>query len=390
LNLVSLSTKFLEFNLRNPLISAAGPNGRTGRLLKKMAKGGAGMVVTKSIGIRPFPKNYLPRPRLTNTTIGLLLTDPYSDMDFREWKREIKIAKEGGVPVIASIQSLSRDPEGDIEILAPAMEEAGADGIELSAFGSCSNVVDFSGIAPVQDPERTFRVTRAAKKATGLPVITKLAPEPSNFLDLLRAAENGGADAIAIRDTIVPAISFDIKTGKPIVVRHKGVSWLPEVGGAAVKYNALGYVLEAARRVKKPIIGIGGVSSWEDAVEMIMAGATCVGICTAAIVKGPNIFSTISEGMRKFLAENGYKTLDDIRGLGLRHVEEIWSKERPEPYTAKVNHEKCTGCHLCEKLCLYEAITIDEKGKACVNKDLCSGCGLCSSVCPTSAIELSL
>lgn len=382
-----LSTEFLGFNLRNPLISAAGPNGRTGKLLKKMAEGGAGAVVTKSIGARPFPKNLLPRPRLANTKLGLLLTDPYSEIDYKEWKKEIRIAKEGGVPVIASIQSQARDPEADIEILAPAIEDSGADAIELSAFGSCSNVVDFSGIAPIQDPQRTYRVVKAAKKATGLPVISKLAPEPSNFLDLLKAAESAGADAIAMRDTIVPAISFNLETGKPIVMRGGGLAWLPEVGGMPIKYNALAYVVEAVRRVKVPVVGIGGISTWEDAVEMIMAGATCVGICTAAIVKGPNIFSTISEGMKKFLIEKGYKSIDEIRGIGAKFVEEIWSREVPL-LTANVIEEKCTGCRLCKNRCLYEAIVIKEDGKAFVDKDLCCGCGLCVSLCPANAIEL--
>ena len=385
--MATLSTNFLGVELRNPLISAAGPNGRTGKLLKRLAEGGAGAVVTKSICVRAFPRDSLPRPRLTNTKLGLLLTDPYSDKSYKEWKKEIAIAKEGGVPVIASIQSLSADPTEDIRILAPAMEEAGANAIELSAFGSCSNVVTFSGIGPIQDPKRTYEVTKTAKEAVHIPVITKMAPEQSNFLDLLKSAEAGGADAIAIRDTITPAISFNLKTGKPIVTRGKGCSWLPEIGGAAIKYNTLGYVLEAARRVKVPIIGIGGVSSWEDAIEMIMAGATCVGICTATIVKGPTIFKRIAKGMEKFLVDNGYETLDDIRGLGLRYVEEIWSREVP-PALAKVNVDKCTGCGLCESLCLYEAIKIKD-GKAEVEKDSCTGCGLCVSICPVGAVELS-
>lgn len=387
--MVSLLTNLAGINLRNPLISAAGPNGRTGKLLKRMAEGGAGAVVTKSICVKAFPLGSMPRPRLIKTRTGLLLTDVYSDKDPKQWKREIKIAKEADVPVIASIQSLSADPTEDIRVLAPAMEEAGADAIELSAFGSCSNVITFFGIGPVQDPKRTYEVTKTAKEVVSIPVITKLAPELSNFLDLLKAAESGGADAIAMRDTIVPAISFDLKTGTPLVVRHKGVSWLPEIGGVAVKPNALGYVLEAARRVKVPIIGIGGVSTWEDAIEMIMAGATCVGICTAAIVSGPTIFKRIARGMEKFLVEGAYETLDDIRGLGLRRVEEIWSKEEITPFNAKVVPEKCNGCALCEAICLYDAITmVDEKAE--VDKNNCTGCGLCASVCPVGAIELVL
>jgi len=387
--MVSLSTSLCGISLRNPLIAAAGPNGRTGRLLKRQAEGGAGVVVTKSICVKGFPLDAMPRPRMINTGVGLLLTDVYSDKGYKQWKKEIKIAKEAGVPVIVSIESLSLDPTDDLRVLAPAMEEAGADAIELAAFGSCSNVTDFSGIGPVQDSKRTYEVTKTAKEVVSVPVITKLAPELSNFLDLLKAAETGGADAITMRDTMVPSISFDLKTGKPLAVRNKGVSWLPELGGFSLKPNALGFVLEAARRVKIPIIGNGGVSTWQDAIEMIMAGATCVGICTAAIVKGPNVFKRIARGMGKFLVENNYDTLDEIRGLGLKQVEEIWSQEEVTPYHAKVIIEECTGCTLCESICLYDAITMVNK-KAEIDRDNCTGCGLCTSVCPAGAIELTL
>jgi len=384
--MVDISTEILGILLRNPLISAAGPNGRNGHLLKKLAEGGAGAVVTKSICVKPFPISALSRPRLNKVKTGLMLTDPYSDKEAKQWKKEIEIAKEAGMPVIASIQSLSSDPKDDIRVLGPMMEEAGADAVELSAFGSCSNVVDFSGIGPIQDPKRTYEVTKAAKEIVSIPVITKLAPEISNFIDLVKSVEAGGADAIAMRDTIVPAIAFDLDSGKPLVVRNRGLSWLPEIGGAVVKQNALGFVLEAARRTKLPIIGIGGVSNWKDAVEMIMAGATCVGLCTATIIKGPKVFESITRGIEKFLLKNDYKTLADIRGLGLRAVEEEWNKEEVTPLYAKVIVDKCTGCTLCAKLCLYDSIKMLNK-KAQINKNDCSGCGLCESICPVHAIE---
>jgi dihydroorotate dehydrogenase subfamily 1 len=387
--MVNISTELAGIFLRNPLISAAGPNGRNGQLLKRLAEGGAGAVVTKSICVKPFPLSSLSRPRMRKIKTGLILTDPYSEKDTRQWKKEIKIAKEAGIPVIASIQSLSSNPKDDIKVLAPMMEEAGADAIELSAFGSCSNVVDFSGIGPVQDPKRTYEVTKTAKKVVDVPIITKLAPEISSFIDLVKSVEAGGADAIAMRDTIVPAIAFDLDSGKPLVVRNKGLSWLPEIAGDVVKQNALGYVLEAARRTKLPIIGIGGVSSWKDAIGMIMAGATCVGICTASILQGPKIFERITIGIEKFLLKNDYKTLTDIRGLGLKSVEEEWNKEGTTPLFAKVIAEKCNACSLCASLCLYDAIKMLDQ-KAHIDQNNCCGCGLCESICPVRAIELVL
>jgi dihydroorotate dehydrogenase (NAD+) catalytic subunit len=386
--IMDFSTKLARLNLANPLVAAAGPNGRTGKSLKRQAEGGAGAVVTKSIAMQPIPLSSLPCPRLVRIKGGLLLTDLHSDKDLRQWEKEIKIAKEGGVPVIASIQSLSRDPVDDIVTMAPTLEEAGADAIELAAFGLCSNVATFSGIGPVQDPKRTLLVTKTAKRVVRVPVITKLAPELSNFIDLLKATEEGGADAIAMRDTLVPAISFDLKTGDPLVTRYAGVSWLPEIGGTAVGPSAMGYVLEAARRVKLPIVGIGGVSSWEDAIEMIMAGAECVGICTASITTGPTVFKRIMKGIETYLLDNDFESLDDVRGLGLRRLEETWASKQPHLSCASIDQEKCTGCGLCESVCLYDAVTMIDR-KAEVKADKCTGCGLCKSICPANAIELT-
>jgi len=383
--MVDLSVELAGLHLRNPLILGAGPPGSSGELLKKMARGGAGAVVTKSIGV--VPQKYVPRPRMFKIGNSLISTDPWSEKHYKEWfEKEIKIAKEGGVPIIASLQSMSEDPKEDLEVLIPAAEEAGVDAIELSAFGSSPNTFKGIGIGPIQSPDRTKEVVKAAKKLTGLPVIAKFIPEIWNFLDLIKAAEDGGADAIALRDTVCPAIRYNIETGMPIVNRVKS-KWLAELSGPAILAVSLGYVTEAYRNTKLPIIGLGGVSNWESAVEMILAGATCVGICTAAIIYGPGIFKKITEGMEKYMEKKGYQTIQEFKGLGVRMLEREWSREEVLPLVSSVDVDTCTGCGICLKGCLYDAIRI-ENGKAIVDKEKCVGCGVCVSVCPVKAIKL--
>ena len=123
------------------------------------------------------------------------------------------------------------------------------------------------------------------------------------------------------RDTIFPAISFDLATRRPKVARTIG-NWMPELSGRAIKENAIGYVVEIFRRTRLPIIGIGGVTTWEDAAEMIIAGATGVGVCTAAMVDGPKVFGKLARGLGEWLEEQGC-TMDGIRGSGLEGIRQV-------------------------------------------------------------------
>ena len=271
---MDLSIHIGDLELANPVIIASGPPGINGAAVKRMALAGAGAVVTKSIDLQPSPGQRLSLSYSTPNKKTLVITDLWSTYRLEDWcEREIRIAKEGGVPVIVSLQAVTHTAAGDIVRMAPMVVEAGADAIELSAFGMSPNVVDGSGIGAMQDPRRTYEVVRAARRAVQVPIIAKLLPEPSNLIGLVEACEAGGADAIASRDSVFPAMAFDIRTRKPRVARTFG-SWMPELSGRALHEMAIGYVVEIFKRTNLPIIGVGGIMTWEDAVEMIIAGAT--------------------------------------------------------------------------------------------------------------------
>ena len=384
---MDLSVRIGNLELENPYIVAAGPPGVTGAALKRMASGNPGAVVTKSIGVVPSPGQRLSLSHKDRDPLSLVLTDPWSAHAFEEWcEKEIAIAKTGGVPVIVSLQAVTNTPAEDITRMAPLAAEAGADAIELSAFGSSPNVVDGSGIGAVQCPERTYKVIRAAKRAVGIPVIGKLNPEPSNLEALVKAVEEGGADAIASRDTIFPAISFDIHTQRPKVVRNIG-TWMPELSGRSIRENALGYVVEIHKRTSLPIIGIGGVNRWEDAAEMIIAGATAVGVCSAAMVKGPQIFTKLSEGLRKYLAEASV-TMADLRGTGLAGIEAV-KEMASKPLLVTIDPEVCNQCDKCKTVCPVQAIWTPDEDYNAIRQEECINCGFCRDTCPKDAIYIA-
>ena len=384
---MDLSIRIGDLELENPFIVAAGPPGITGASLKRMATGKPGAVVTKSIGVVPSPGQKISLSHKQKDRYSLVLSDPWSAHSFEEWcEHEIAIAKEGGVPVIVNLQAVTNTPAEDIARMAPMAVEAGADAIELSAFGSSPNVVDGSGIGAVQTAKRTYEVIRAARKAVKVPIIGKLLPEPSNLLDLIKAVEDGGADAIASRDTIFPAISFDVYTRRPKVARTIG-TWMPELSGRAIKETAIGYVVEIFRRTKLPIIGIGGVSSWTDAAEMIIAGATGIGVCTAAMVEGPKVFPKLVKGLNKYLKDQQI-TMEELRGTGLEGIRQV-NEMSLQPLRVSIDEDLCTQCNICYIVCPVQAVYQADTYNYIVHEE-CIQCTFCVNNCPEDAIAVAV
>ncbi len=383
---MDLTIRIGGLELENPFIAASGPPGMTGAAIRRMASGKPGAIVTKSIGVVPSPGQKLSLSHVKRDKYSLVLTDPWSAHSFEDWcETEMRIAKEGGAPVIMSLQAVTETPAEDIAKRAPMAVEAGADAIELSAFGSSPNVVDGSGIGAVQSPQRTYEVIRAAKKVVKVPVIGKLLPEPSNLIDLVKAVDEGGADGIASRDTIFPAIGFDIVTRRPQVARTIG-DWMPELSGRAILANAVGYVVEIHKRTKLPIIGIGGVVTWEDAVEMIIAGSTAVGVCTAAMVEGPKIFPKLVEGLKDYLKDQDL-TMDELRGSGLEGMRQV-NEAALQPLGVSIDKEACNQCNICATVCPVQAIH-EAEGYDYIVDEECIKCGFCVDYCPENAIAVT-
>ena len=174
---------------------------------------------------------------------------------------------------------------------------------------SCPNV-KVGGLAFGQDPELIKSLTKAVKKVTKKPVIVKLTPNVTSIQDIAKAAEDGGADAISLINT-VKALKIDVHTRRSAL--GAGIGGL---SGRAVKPIAVRAVYEAAQTVKVPIIGMGGIYTAEDALEFIMAGATALQV-GSAIFYEPDICSIICRDLKDFMKKNGIKNLEEIRGCAL-------------------------------------------------------------------------
>ncbi len=282
--------------LKNPLMLAAGIMGTTGSSLKRAAEGGAGAVVTKSIGI--VPKSGHSNPSMVEVDCGYLNAMGLPNPSYKNFQSEIDMAREGEVPVIASIFGASADEFSEI---AGSLR---ADAFELNV--SCPHACGY-GAQVGSDPALVEEITKAIKNATSSPVWIKLTPNVTDIKSIGLAAQCGGADAVVAINT-VRAMAIDIESGYPILGNKFG-----GLSGRAIKPIAITCVYDLYEALQIPVIGVGGISDWRDAVEFFMAGARAVQI-GSAVGNNINIFNDISSCMEAFLEEKEW-TLEDIYGM---------------------------------------------------------------------------
>ena len=297
-----LTIEITGIKLENPLILAAGILGSTGASLRRVARAGAGAVVTKSLGL--VPREGYRNPCVVELEEGFINAVGLQNPSYRNFMGEIKIAREANVPIVASI--FGGRPEEFAEI-ATAMS-GDVDGFELNL--SCPHAEGY-GAEIGSDPMIVEEVTRSVKSATDLPVWVKLTPNVRDIATIGLAAERGGADAVVAINTL-HAMAIDVESGHPILSNRFG-----GLSGAPIKPVAVRAVYELYQALEIPIIGVGGISSWEDAVEMMMAGASAVEI-GSAVYRGLNIFKEIGDGISRYLERKDMR-LDEI--VGIAHSE---------------------------------------------------------------------
>jgi dihydroorotate dehydrogenase (NAD+) catalytic subunit len=295
----SLSVHAGGLDLRNPVLLAAGILGTTGASLRRAAQAGAGGVVTKSLG--SDPREGHPGPIVVAVECGLLNAMGLPNPSYKDFQEEIEIARTGGAPVVASIFG------GSAEEFAGIARGLRADAFELNL--SCPHAEKY-GSELGRYPDLVEAVTGAVKAAANVPVWVKLTPNTADILELGLAAQRGGADAVVAINTL-KAMAIDIETGYPILGNRFG-----GLSGQAIRPVAVRCVYELAARLEIPVIGVGGVASWEDAVEMIMAGACAVQVGTA-LLKGYGVFREITDGLSRYL-ERKSLALEDLCGMAGR------------------------------------------------------------------------
>ena len=295
----------------NPTMLAAGILGTTGASMARVIKeGGAGGVVTKSIG--PVPVFGHHNPTMLAFDGGYINAMGLPNPSYEAFRQEIDFVRSETAgkglkdrPVIASIFGGNAE---EFVKTAEGLIEAEPDAFELNL--SCPHAEGY-GAAIGSQPCHVEEITAAVKDAVDVPVWVKLTPNVADIAAIGRAAERGGADAVVAINT-VKGMVIDINSGWPVLGNGSGGLSGPMIRPVAVKC-----IYDLYEALDIPVIGVGGVSCWQDAVEMFMAGAAAVQIGSAAFTDDC-IFRTVWSGVEKFLDETGRKSFEEIVGLSHR------------------------------------------------------------------------
>ncbi|NQT60606.1 MAG: 4Fe-4S binding protein [Bacteroidetes bacterium] len=356
---MSIDTAIFGIKLQSPFILGSGPLGYGAQGLIRAHRCGAGAVVTKTIRDKPAVN---PFPHMAAAgKDSMINAEEWADIPGSQWvEKEIPKAKEAGVVVIASIGHTPVEAEHWVG----KVDKAGADIIELVSYKR----------------ETILPMLKKAKSQTSKPVIVKISPNWSDPVGIALEALKIGADGITAIDSVGPVLRIDIKTGKPLVGGAGGFGWLT---GSAIKSIALRFVAEISSATDKLVIGLGGVTKAEDAIEMLMAGAGVVGICTAPIIKGVEYIEILNQKLEKLITDLGYHNPGEITGLSHKYLASAAINKK---FNFIFDAESCTECMACVKACPYEARILENKIMSLDTKN-CRYCGLCFSICPTGALS---
>ncbi len=299
-----LSCSFLGFQLNTPLVLASGIIGTSASLMERAARNGAGMITAKSCG--PTPRKGHANPVALDWGHGLInaigLTNPGAVEEtplLAETRARLHPLR---VPLIASIFAGTAAEFGEV---ARIISAAHPDIIEVNI--SCPNVGDEFGTPFAASGESAAAVTEAVKNAASCPVAIKLAPNVPSIARIAAAVVEAGADVITAINTM-PGMIIEPVSGQPVLTNRVG-----GISGPALKPIALRCVYEIASVVSVPIIGTGGVSTGQDAAEMLMAGATVVGVGSAVYYRGAAALRQINEELKAFMDAGGFPTIESLQ-----------------------------------------------------------------------------
>lgn len=366
---VNLTVEVLKHTFLNPVIPAAGPNIGSGKMVQRAAQGGAGGLLTKTISSTAAQ---VPHPNMVRFgKDNLLNTELWSELSPETWfdyeyTISLNAAREYHLPLIASVGYNAKD----LSTLGPRIEQKGIDIIEFSIH--------------YLDEKRLVETAQALRNAVSIPIVAKLSLHSGDLGEIAKMLEPY-VDGFTCINSFGPTLMIDIENGSSPLGSQNGYGWL---SGSAIKPLAVRSVFEVARVTNKPVIGVGGVTCGEDVIEFFMAGASLVEVCTAAILKGPDIYGKIAAETAQWLESHGYHDIEEIKGLYLNKYRHGQPVNTSVNQTAHVDETKCKACTQCAKVCQFDALSAPVKQIASVNIESCTACGLCVSICPFDALEL--
>ncbi len=390
--MADISSSFLGIKSPNPFwLASAPPTDKKLNVLRAYEAGWGG-VVWKTLGsqVKNVSSRYSAVDFNGVRVMGFnnieLISDRPLDINLKEITEVVKL-----FPDRAMIVSLMADNDRESwHELIKKCEDAGAMGFELN-FGCPHGMTERGmGAAVGQDPEIARMVVEWVMEKASIPVITKLTPNVHSVVPTGKAVVEAGTHGLSLINTIqsVTGVNLDTLVPNPNV---GGKTTFGGYCGPAVKPIALKMLTTIAQNAvtrKVPVSGIGGISTWKDAVEFMLLGASNVQVCTAAMKHGFRIVEDMCEGLNNWMDEKGFKTIDEFVGKSVHTVTHWEELDINFHIVANINQDKCIHCGLCYIACedtSHQSINLSY-GKPyntySIKEDECVGCNLCKVMCP--------
>ncbi len=359
---MDLTTKAAALTLKNPVLPGSGPMSGDGARMLWLAGQGLGGIVTKTIAPQAAEVG---RPCIAGGKDILFNSEAWSEYPASTWVEDFlpALRDESDIPVIASVGY----DGADLQEMVPQLEPL-VDGYEY--------IPRYVG----KDFDEVGRITGALRKLTKKPVWVKMNGNIQDPVGFAGAARENGADGIVAITSLGPNMVVDIANRRPLIGVPSGFVW---TSGPAIKPLALADVFQIKQAYPDlSLIGSGGVSSADDVIEFLLAGADAVQVLTAALLYGKKTYAKILRDLPERLAAYGFSSVEHVKKTGL-----TLSAAPNIPTFPRIDTDVCTGCGRCADNCPYFAMDMNGAKRPVCNTEKCFGCGLCQTKCPVKAIR---
>jgi dihydropyrimidine dehydrogenase (NAD+) subunit PreA len=391
----TLEVEFLGFKMKNPFILASAPPANTIEMIERAFEQGWGGAVTKTIPLEKVPVHDV-SPRIHS--IGFpgfeadarkvyafgnieLVSEKHADY----WMAGIRQLRKKWPDrfVMASIMADGSAQDDWVE-LAQRSEQAGALAVELNFSCPHGGMPPHAvGAAIGQDPVIAARIVRWVREAVKVPVLVKLTAAVSDLRQFGKVLIDAGADGFCTINSFPVLLGVDLETHSPLPSVH-GKGNVGGYTGRALKPIALRATSEIAP-LGKPVSGCGGLTTWGDAAEFVLLGATSLQVCSAVMLEGYGIITDLCDGLMGYLEQQGAETLGELRGKALANIVPHARLEYDKRMVSTIDLATCTKCGKCVISCRdagYQAIHEAADRTPSIDPEKCDGCGLCTQVCP--------
>jgi dihydropyrimidine dehydrogenase (NAD+) subunit PreA len=391
--MATLKTSILGIEFENPFLLASAPPTASIESIDKAFEMGWGGAVLKTI--TPDDMEMLEAsPRYATIkekgkVICLQNIELLSHETVQYWVDGIKYLKEKypSKVIIASIMAPVDRKEWQNRV--KTLNETPIDAFELNF--SCPHGMPERniGMAIGTSAEISILITSWVKSVATKPVFVKLSPNVTNIVWIASAVERAGADGFAAINTVQSFMGINLDTLEP-VLNIDGQSTYGGLSGEAVKPIGFRCVAQLRQNSELPILGMGGISNWEDAAQYIALGSDAVQVCTEVMINGYGIINGLKSGLLNYLEAKGFNDISELKNIAVQKITSHEKLNKNKHLYPAVDNEKCVKCGKCVKICSeseYHAICLDEDMLR-INKEQCAGCSLCSHVCPKDAIKM--